>query len=175
MHVYRSAMLKTAFLGFIVMACGTKQQQPANTSKKATSNEPNAPTTVTRRSSNNDGDAGAASPATSGSAAAPPKEEKPFAGSAAEATSMISAVVDKKQDEIATCIREYRVRKKLAHERVSVSFGIDQEGRLLGVTSKGKEDAELKGCVQGVLKNAAFPRSHAGVITVTKSYEEIIK
>jgi hypothetical protein len=88
---------------------------------------------------------------------------------------MISAVVDKKQDEIAGCVREYRARKKIPRERVAVSFGIDQDGRLLGVTSKGKEDAELKACVQEILKNAAFPRSHAGVITVTKSYEEIIK
>ncbi len=101
--------------------------------------------------------------------------EQPFAGSPAEATSMISAVVDKKGSEIGSCVREFRIRKKLARERVTVSFGIDMEGKLLGVTSKGKEDAELKACVQKALDGAQFPRSHAGVITVTKTYEEILQ
>jgi hypothetical protein len=102
-------------------------------------------------------------------------EERAFAGSTAEATSLISAVVDKRGTEIGLCVRDFRVRKKLARERVSVSFGIDMEGTLLGVTSKGKEDAELKQCVQDALKGAPFPRSHAGVITVTKTYEELLQ
>ncbi len=101
--------------------------------------------------------------------------EPPFAGSAAEATALISAVVDKKGSEIGACVREFRLRKKLARERVTVSFGIDMEGKLLGVTSKGKEDAELKACVQNALSGAQFPRSHAGVITVTKTYEELLQ
>ena len=101
--------------------------------------------------------------------------EPPFAGSAAEATALISAAVDKKGSEIGTCVREFRERKKLARERVSVSFGIDMEGKLLGVTSKGKEDAELKACVHRALEGARFPRSHAGVITVTKTYEELLQ
>jgi hypothetical protein len=71
-------------------------------------------------------------------------------------------------------VRSYRARKKVATARVAVSFGIDQEGRLLGVTSKGKEDTELKSCIQDALKNAPFPRSHAGVITVTKTYEDLV-
>lgn len=49
------------------------------------------------------------------------------------------------------------------------------EGRLLGVTSKGKEDNELKTCVQRALGDAQFPRSHAGVITVTKTYQELLQ
>jgi len=101
--------------------------------------------------------------------------EQPFAGSAAEATMLISAAVDKKGAEIGACVREFRVRKNLARERVTVSFGIDMEGKLLGVTSKGKEDAELKACVQRALEGARFPRSHAGVITVTKTYEELLQ
>jgi hypothetical protein len=122
--------------------------------------------------------AGAATPksaADGGASGDGGKEERPFAGSAADATSMISAVVDKKGAEIGFCVREFRTRKKLARERVSVSFGIDMEGTLLGVTSKGKEDAELKQCVQDALKGALFPRSQAGVITVTKTYEEIVQ
>lgn len=103
------------------------------------------------------------------------KETRPFAGSASEATELISAAVDKRQYEIASCVREFRTRKKkAAPNRVVISIGIDQDGKLLGVTSKGKEDAELKGCVQESLKGALFPRSHAGVITVTKTYEDIV-
>ncbi|MBX3263753.1 MAG: hypothetical protein KIS78_19860 [Labilithrix sp.] len=102
-------------------------------------------------------------------------QERPFAGSAAEATTLISAAVDKKGSAIGACVRDFRARKNLLRERVTVSFGIDMEGTLLGVTSKGNEDAELKACVQGALKDATFPRSHAGVITVTKTYEEILQ
>jgi hypothetical protein len=98
--------------------------------------------------------------------------EPPFAETVADATTMISAAVDSKGHEIGSCIHEFRARKKLARERVSVAFGIDQEGKLLGVTSRGKEDAELKACVQQALQGARFPRSRAGVITVTKTYEE---
>lgn len=101
--------------------------------------------------------------------------ERPFAGSVAEATALISIAVDKRQGEIASCVNAFRLRKKLARERVSISFGMDQEGKLLGVTSKGKEDLELKTCVQDSLKGVLFPRSHAGVITVTKTYEELLQ
>jgi hypothetical protein len=100
--------------------------------------------------------------------------ERPFAGSIGEATSLISDVVDKRHREIAACVRSYRSRKNLHGERLAISFGIDQEGKLLGVTSKGKEDPDLKGCVQKALDGAPFPRSHAGVITVTKTYEELV-
>lgn len=101
--------------------------------------------------------------------------ERPFAGNVAEATEMISNVVDKKRTEVNTCIRAFRTRKKIPGERVAVSFGIDMDGRLLGVTAKGKEDDELKACIQGALKGAPFPRSQAGVITVTKTYGEIVQ
>jgi hypothetical protein len=126
-----------------------------------------APTSATAKETGADGSA-----RTKDGGAAP--EERPFAGSTAEATSFISTVVDNKHTEIATCVREFRVRKKMAHDRVAVSFGIDQEGKLLGVTSKGKEDVELQGCIQNALKSALFPRSHSGVITVTKTYEELV-
>lgn len=102
-------------------------------------------------------------------------EARPFAGSAAEATSYISTIVDKKQADIAQCVREFRVRKKIARARVTLSFGIDQEGKVLGVTSKTKDDEELRMCVHDALKGAPFPRSHAGVITVTKTYEEFVQ
>lgn len=119
-------------------------------------------------------DAGAASEAAADGGAA--DAGKPFAGSASEATQLITDAVDKKQDAIARCVQEYRFRTHLAHEKVSVSMGIDQEGRLIGVTlPKGKQDKELADCVQKELRDAPFPRSHAGVITITRTFEEMVK
>lgn len=126
--------------------------------------DPAASDTAAAQAKNADADAGADAAT----------DEPPFAGSNAEATTLISAAVDKKGQQIGECVREFRARKKLT-DRVSVSFGIDQEGKLLGVTSKNKEDAELKSCVQKALEGARFPRSHAGVITVTKTYGELVQ
>lgn len=85
---------------------------------------------------------------------------------------MITTAVDSKSKDLAACVREFRARKNLQHERVEVSIGIDQEGKLLGVTSKGKEDTQLKACFQQALTSVQFPRSRAGVISIKKSYEE---
>jgi hypothetical protein len=102
--------------------------------------------------------------------------DRPFAGSAAEATQLITDAVDKKQSEIAKCVQQYRFRTHLAHEKVSVNMGIDQEGRLIGVTlPKNKEDKELTACVQKELKDSKFPRSHAGVITITRTFQEMVQ
>lgn len=122
--------------------------------------------------------AASASSASSASAdAGPPvKAEKPFAGSTAEATQMVSAAIDKHREGIYACVTSYRKRKNLAHARVEVQVGIDQEGNLLGATlGKGKQDEELTSCVQKALANAPFPRSHSGVISFTKVYEEILQ
>jgi hypothetical protein len=116
------------------------------------------------------GDGGAAGGGNLDAAAAP----KPFAGSPVEATQLIGTAIDKQAGEMKKCVADYRTRKNLAHERVQISVGIDQEGRLLGATVKGgKPDAPFSECVQRALANAPFPRSHAGIIQVTKSYEEI--
>lgn len=118
-----------------------------------------------------------AGPTTSAAdAGAPADGGKPFAGSASEATQLITEAVDKKQDAIGRCVQQYRFRTHLAHEKVSINIGIDQEGRLIGVTlPKGKQDKELVDCVQKELRDAAFPRSHAGVITITRTFEEMVK
>jgi hypothetical protein len=103
-------------------------------------------------------------------------ERHPFAGSAAEATQLIGIAVEKKGDAVMKCVADYRTRKNMPHERVTIVMGIDQEGRLLGATlPKGKDDKPLVECVQRALEGAAFPRSHAGVISITKSYEEIVQ
>ena len=154
----------------------------ASTSLACADGGASAPPTTARNSARapDDGGRGSAAGRARGKETGPgkgggePKDGKPFAGSTNEATELISEVVDKRHSEIGVCVRSYRARRKLASGRVAVSFGIDQEGRLLGVTSKGKEDAELKTCIQDALKNAPFPRSHAGVITVTKTYEDLV-
>ena len=111
-----------------------------------------------------------------GSSADAAPKQRPFAGSAAEATQLIGDAVEKKAPEVLKCIADYRTRKNLPHDRVSVSLGIDQEGRLLGATlPKGKTDTALSECVMQALGSAPFPRSHSGVISITKSYEEIVQ
>jgi len=101
---------------------------------------------------------------------------RPFAGSPMEATALIGAAIDKRSAEMTKCVQEYRTRKNMPHDRVTISMGIDQEGRLLGATlPKGKTDAALANCVLAALANAPFPRSHSGVISITKSYEEIVQ
>ena len=102
--------------------------------------------------------------------------EHPFAGTTGEATQLIGAAVDKKSTEVQKCVAEYRARKKLPHERVEISLGIDQEGKLLGAALKGRPaDPPLSECVMKALVGAPFPRSHAGVIQMTKSFEEIVQ
>ncbi len=129
---------------------------------------PDAANAAPRSSASAAGDGGASSVADAG----PPP--KPFAGSAAEATQLIGAAVDKGSVQVQKCVAEYRTRKNMPHERVTISMGIDQEGRLLGATlPKGKTDEILSSCVQSALANAPFPRSHAGVISIMKTYEEI--
>jgi hypothetical protein len=101
---------------------------------------------------------------------------RPFAETAAEATQLITDAIDKRRRGLDECVKQYRSRKHLAHETVKVTIGVDQEGHVLGVTlPKNKEDKELSACVQKELKDAPFPRSHAGVITITRSfsYEEV--
>ncbi len=124
-----------------------------------------------------DADGGSNGP-TSGDAAAGDggRAEKPFAGTATEATQLVSAAIDKHRTEVGACVNAYKTRKKLGRARVEVQVGIDQEGNLLGATLKGKpQDEELTTCVQRALAQAQFPRSHAGVISITKVYEEILQ
>lgn len=119
---------------------------------------------------------GGADGGTSGGAAdAGSAADRGFAGSIGEATQMINDLVDKRRDELKKCIAEFRKRKNLPREKVSIGLGIDQEGRLLGVTHKNKKDDQLTGCASEALKGLPFPKSHAGVITVSRTYEEIVQ
>lgn len=118
---------------------------------------------------------GSADGGTAGAAADGGSADRGFAGSIGEATQMINDLVDKRRDELKKCIAEFRMRKNLPREKVSIGLGIDQEGRLLGVTHKNKKDDQLTGCASEALKGLPFPKSHAGVITVSRTYEEIVQ
>ncbi len=104
--------------------------------------------------------------------AAPP--DHPFAATAAEATTLIDAAIDAKIRDLARCVETARSRRKNPHEKISVEVGIDEQGHLLGVKAPpgGPKDPDLYACVQQALTGANFPTSHAGIITVTKTFEE---
>jgi hypothetical protein len=99
---------------------------------------------------------------------------RPFAATAAEATDMINSAVDSRSSQLIECVAAARTRRKNAHTRISFDVGIDQEGVLIGVkTPKGqKDDHAFNECVRAALAGAPFPRSHAGVITVNRAFED---
>jgi hypothetical protein len=105
---------------------------------------------------------------------APPREAKPFAKTPEEATALIDDAVSNRGSALIRCVESSQVRKKDPHAKVVVEIGIDQEGILIGVKSaKGAaEDAPLNECVRLALAGAPFPRSHAGVITIKKTFED---
>jgi hypothetical protein len=143
-------------IGLVVAACGSNPAPQAG-----------APSATT--------DADAAVPA-SADDAGPPAAARPLAKSAAEATQLIQQALDTKTDAVQACVKQFRFRKHLAHERVDIAVGIDQEGHVLGVTlPKRQPDDELTKCVQSAVHDAPFPRSHSGVITVTRSFEEMVR
>jgi hypothetical protein len=127
------------------------------------------------------GDAGAAAsvatnpgdPAASVSAApAPPTH--PFAKNGAEATSLIDDAITSRSNELGECVEAARTRRKSPHAKLVLEVGIDEEGHMLGVKlPKGETpDKTLVDCVLAALRGAPFPKSHAGVITVRKTFED---
>jgi nucleoid-associated protein YgaU len=105
---------------------------------------------------------------------AQPADARPFASNAIEATSMMNDAIDAKGSSLIKCIEAARLRRKNAHGKIVVEVGIDQEGTLIGVkTPKGQpKDPVLSDCIRDALTGANFPRSHAGVITVKRSFED---
>jgi len=155
------ALLPTS-LAFVALACAACAGGPAPSAP-----DPTKPATSA---------AGASAP----SAGPAQPAERPFAASAAQATELIGDVLDKRSGAMNKCISEYRTRKKLPNERVEISVGIDQNGILIGATLKktAKQptpDPTLDKCMQDALTGALFPKSQAGIITMTKSYENIVQ
>jgi|HubBroStandDraft_5_1064220.scaffolds.fasta_scaffold254211_2 hypothetical protein len=120
----------------------------------------------------------AAGPAVSGPAAAAPlpapPPEHPFAATSLEATNLIDAAIDARASGLVKCVEAARPHRKDPHAKIQVEVGLDQEGHLLGVKApKGAPaDPDLYSCAQAALQGANFPRSHAGIITVVKTFEE---
>ncbi len=99
---------------------------------------------------------------------------RPFASNSLEATTMVNAAIDDRSGPLGQCVVAARARRRNEHGRIVFEVGVDQEGVLIGVkTPKGqRDDPILNECVRTVLAGAAFPRSHAGVITVQRSVED---
>jgi hypothetical protein len=112
--------------------------------------------------------------ASAATAVTPPPPEHPFAKNAVEATSLIDDAINSRVDGLGKCVDGARARRKSAHEKLVVEVGIDEEGHMLGVQlpKHEKKDPEFVNCVIDALHGAPFPRSHAGVITVRKTFED---
>jgi len=110
-------------------------------------------------------------------AATAPADPHPFAKDAAAAESMIDDAIESRHSGVEKCAAETRKRAGDPHAKVSLLVGIDQEGNVIGIkTPKGeKKDEKLLTCVRAALKDAPFPKSHSGVITIKKTYEDTIK
>jgi hypothetical protein len=119
-------------------------------------------------------DAGAAHAARNAAPVEAAAPERPFASTPAEATSFIDAAIDAKAADLVRCVEAARARRKNPHQKISVEVGIDEQGHLMGVKAPpaGPKDPDFYACVQTALTGANFPTSHAGIITVTKSFEE---
>ena len=116
------------------------------------------------------------SPAASASAApaTPPPPAHPFAHNAEEATSLIDDAITARSAELTACVDDARKRRKEPHAKIVITIGIDENGRLIGVEMpKGeKKDKALSECLLTALRPAPFPQSHAGVITVRRTFED---
>ena len=97
-----------------------------------------------------------------------------MANTSQEATSLIDDALTARTKEIGQCVLEARTRRNNPHAEVVLEIGIDQEGRVIGVKQpKGSPpDPALQECVLGALRDAPFPRSKAGVITVKKNFTD---
>jgi hypothetical protein len=104
----------------------------------------------------------------------PPPPPHPFAATSAEATSLIDAAIDERASSLLPCVAAARTRRKNPHEKIQIEVGLDEQGHLMGVKApKGApSDPELFHCAQDALTGANFPTSHAGIITVTKTFED---
>ncbi len=162
------------------IACGGPPKAAAPASGPEGDAAVGSESSATAPPSTDGADASTAVPASSGATAAvsdagaagPPA--KPFAHNAEEATSFIDDAITSRSNALVTCVNDARTRKKDVHAKIVVEVGIDEEGHLLGVKMpKGaKPDKALVDCVLTALRGAPFPRSHAGVITVRRTFED---
>jgi len=180
------SLLLVAALGCAPLACGGSTPPAANASSSGSdAGAPAADTSSTAPPAPGGSDAGSASATTSATptadapdaGAAASADAHPFAKDAAAAESMIDDAIDSRHNEMDKCSADARKRWKEPHAKITFLIGIDQEGNVIGIkrpSKKDKNDEELLTCVRTALKGAAFPKSHAGVITIKKTYEETL-
>jgi hypothetical protein len=87
---------------------------------------------------------------------------------------MMDDAIQVKATEVIKCVDDDRTRRNLPHAKIVVEIGIDQQGHLIAVKMPGKEKADkpLTDCLMATLRTAPFPESHAGVITIRKTFED---
>jgi hypothetical protein len=106
----------------------------------------------------------------------PPPKERPFAHSPTEATGIIQHEIDARMPALWDCVQAYRKANRDAHQTIVVSLGIDEDGNLLGVASgdpkHGDVPPPVRKCILRALHDAAFPRSHAGIISVRQTFQD---
>ena len=163
-------------LAMIAIGCGGSPKGAASPSSAGPSSEATdsgAPVTPGADAGASTGSATeAASPSAAAAPPAPPAH--PFASNAAEASSLIDDAITSRANELGDCVEAARTRRKAPHAKLVVEVGIDEEGHMLGVKlPKGeKPDKAFSDCVLTSLRGAPFPKSHAGVITVRKTFED---
>jgi len=123
---------------------------------------------------------GGGAPGDAGVAAADAKVERAFAKTPVEAQTLIQEQIDAHIKPLWKCVEQLRAAKADPHKAVAVDIGIDQEGNLLGITAanakQGDLDPTTRDCMFAALHGLAFPRSHAGVITVRQTFtDELIQ
>jgi hypothetical protein len=155
-------------VAFLAAACGGSQPG-VSVSTAATGSPAPAPAPTPSHSS-----ALTPTPAPAPAPAPAPPPPHPFAATSAEATSLIDAAIDERASTLFPCIAAARSRRKNPHEKIQIEVGLDEQGHLMGVKApKGApSDPELFHCAQEALAGANFPTSHAGIITVTKTFED---
>ncbi len=181
------AVVASAIVLAVLSACGGSKPAPPVTASPSAADDAGAVAAVTSTepaapSSNGSGaivaTTGQAPAVVADAGAAPAGSEHAFAKDSAEAESMIDEAIDSRHNEMEKCAAEARKRWNEPRMKISLLVGIDQEGHLLGVkrpTKKDKkDDDQLLACVRVALKGAPFPKSHAGVITIKKTYEEAV-
>jgi hypothetical protein len=174
-------------VSMIAIACGGSSKQaapPASASASTTSAVPadSAAPSAAAAATATGGPAPAPSssttatsqPAAAPAPATPPPPEHPFASTADQATSLIDDAITSRANELGECVEAARARRKSPHAKLVIEVGIDEEGHMLGVKLPKAEKADkgFTDCVLAALKGAPFPKSHAGVITVRKTFED---
>ncbi len=148
----------------------------------AASSSPSTTTASTEATAGPNAASGGAAPAAGGTGAvgaagasvSKPAPERPYASTAAEARSLIDEQIRGRMEALWQCVAAYIAAGMGAHRKVALDFGIDQDGRFIGVTVTGARskalDPAARACVADALRDAVFPRSKSAITTVRETF-----